>query len=279
MPSVPSVTMNGSMRPLVISRPCARPNRQPSTTANAMPASTTATGDARRPASAFIMRITQPAISAAIEPTDRSMPPLMMTKHMPTAMIPMKAVRVSTFIALSQVAKSPLSSVPAMHSSTSPTSGPAPSIRWRQRDVRADGGASPVVPRMALVSSGGMGDQLLFAELGGIERGLHDTRPHDDHAVAQADQLDELRRGDDHGAPLRGEPLAREEDVALGAHVDAARGLVEHHHARLGREHLRDGELLLVAARQRRGGRIERARADAEVGHRALERPPPRCAV
>ncbi len=54
--------------------------------------------------------ITLPAMSAAIEPTDRSMPPEMITKHMPTAMMPMKAVRVSTFIALSSVAKSPLSS-------------------------------------------------------------------------------------------------------------------------------------------------------------------------
>ena len=41
------------------------------------------------------------AISAAIDPTDKSMPPEMITKHMPTAMMPMKAVRVSTFITLS----------------------------------------------------------------------------------------------------------------------------------------------------------------------------------
>ena len=50
----------------------------------------------------FIKRMTHPAISAAIEPTERSMPPEMMTKHMPTAMMPMKAVRVSTFMALSK---------------------------------------------------------------------------------------------------------------------------------------------------------------------------------
>src|ERR1700745_2213028 len=61
-----------------------------------------------------------PAISAAIDPTDRSMPPEMITNVMPTAMIPMNDVRVSTFIMLSTVAKSRLSSVPAMHRTIRP---------------------------------------------------------------------------------------------------------------------------------------------------------------
>jgi hypothetical protein len=124
MPSVPRVTMKGSMRPRVMSRPCASPNAAPSTSAKAIPAATTASGGQPRGSSAFISRIMQPAISAAIEPTDRSMPPEMMTKHIPTAMMPMKAVRVSTFMALSTVAKSALRSAPAMHSSTRPTTGP-----------------------------------------------------------------------------------------------------------------------------------------------------------
>ena len=75
---------------------------------------------------AFINRIVQPAISAAIDPTDRSMPPDTITKHMPTEMMPIKAVRVSTFMALSSVAKFGFSSTPAMHSNTKPTMGPAP---------------------------------------------------------------------------------------------------------------------------------------------------------
>jgi hypothetical protein len=126
MPSVPSVTMNGSMPPRVISRPCARPNSAPSTSANPMPSAITDTGEPSDGARRFIRRIITPAMSAAIEPTERSMPPEMMTKHMPTAMMPMKAVRVSTFITLSSVAKSPLSAVPAMHSTTSPSNGPKP---------------------------------------------------------------------------------------------------------------------------------------------------------
>jgi hypothetical protein len=52
------------------------------------------------------------------------MPPETITKVMPTAMMPMKAVRVSTFIMLSMVAKSGFSRPPAMHSRTSATTGP-----------------------------------------------------------------------------------------------------------------------------------------------------------
>lgn len=50
----------------------------------------------------------------------------MMTKVIPTAMMPMNDVRVSTFMALSKVAKSPLSMVPPTQSAISPISGPTP---------------------------------------------------------------------------------------------------------------------------------------------------------
>ena len=107
-----------------------------------MPTSTAATGLPTIGATQFITMIMQPAMSAAMEPTERSMPPEMMTKHMPTAMMPMKAVRVSTFIALSQVAKSGLSKVPAMHSNTRPTMGPASRRNCRRGWRPWVGGAS-----------------------------------------------------------------------------------------------------------------------------------------
>src|SRR5690606_19200234 len=135
----------------------------------------------------FITRMVTPAMSAAMEPTDRSMPPEMMTKHMPTAMMPMKAVRVSTFRALSTVANSPLSSVPATHSSSRPSRGPNAGSRRARR--RAAGGTGSVDRAVGSVRSGGMGDELLFAELGGAERGLQPAAAHHRHAVAQADQL------------------------------------------------------------------------------------------
>ena len=141
-----------------------------------------------------------PAISAAIDPTDRSMPPEMMTKHMPMEMIPMKAVRVSTFIRLPQVAKSGFSAVPITSSSTSPTTGPkrcgskrrfalrgaARSPRPSVAGVGADVGPAGICPD-------GMGNQLLFAEpVGGHGRG-HPTPAHHDHPVAEPDQFDQFR--------------------------------------------------------------------------------------
>ncbi len=125
-----------------------------------------------------------PAISAAIDPTDRSMPPEMITKVMPTAMMPMNEVRVSTFIRLSSVAKSRLSSVPTMHNTISPTSGPSAYRRCAKRNARPDWTAS--------VGAGRMGDQLLFGQMLERERGLQASRAHHGNAVTQADQLDQF---------------------------------------------------------------------------------------
>src|SRR5450755_2334965 len=282
MPSVPSVTMKGSIRPLVISRPCASPNRPPSTSANSAPSSTMSTGEATCGSSAFIARITLPAISAAIEPTDRSMPPPMITKLMPIAMIPMNAVRVSTFMALSQVAKPGLSKVPAMQSAIRPTSGPRLCARCLHafdlaaRRAPASGGAigamgaSPAATGV-LVGAGRMGDQSLFGQSVGIERRLDLAGAHDHHPMAKPDQLDQLRGDDDHAAPFGRQALDQEIDVALGPDVDATGRLVEHDHPRAGLQHLRDGQLLLVAARKLRcaDGRV--AGADAEVADRLLQ--------
>ncbi len=58
------------------------------------------------------------------------------------------------------------------------------------------------------------------------------ARAHHRDAMAQADQLDQFGGNDDHRAPLRGETMNQEIDVAFRADVDAARRLVEHDHAR-----------------------------------------------
>ena len=50
--------------------------------------------------SQFITMIITPAITAAIEPTDRSSPPAVMTKVAPMAMMPMNDERASTLVRL-----------------------------------------------------------------------------------------------------------------------------------------------------------------------------------
>ena len=186
-------------------RPCARPKTAPSTSAKAIPSMTTPTVENPDIPRRFIKRMTHPAISAAIDPTERSMPPEIMTKHMPTAMMPIKAVRVSTFMPLSNVAKSRFSSVPATHSSARPAIGPIPCRRAHQ-DRPA---ASPAVPRAGasggccclggvlggsgcIVCSRRVRYQCLFAQMFGIEGGLQAARPHHGDAVAQADQFNQL---------------------------------------------------------------------------------------
>lgn len=103
---------------------------------------------------------------------------------MPTAMMPMKAVRVSTFIRLSKVAKSPLSKVPAMHSDNKPSTGPKPLMRAPNRAI-----GDTVVS----VRAGCMGNQLLFGQVVSRQGGLQGAGAHHRDSVAQADQFDQFR--------------------------------------------------------------------------------------
>ena len=76
-----SVTMNGSRRKRVEMTPCSAPKAAPQTTTNSR------VGIRPQPAVVMIVAVsTLDRLSSA--PTDRSMPAVMMTKVMPTAMMP-----------------------------------------------------------------------------------------------------------------------------------------------------------------------------------------------
>ena len=162
---------------------------------------------AERRRSAFISRITQPAISAAIEPTDRSMPPEMMTKHMPTAMMPMKAVRVSTFIALSsggEIAVEQRAGDAQQHQADDRAE--AVQARPRSPDAPAGracgrGGPAPAGVRVRCRWHG----RSAPLRSGVRRRAWPAAGPRASRdAVAQADQLHQLGRDDDHGHAPRG---------------------------------------------------------------------------
>jgi hypothetical protein len=68
--------------------------------------------------------IITPAITAAIEPTDRSIPPAVMTKVAPTAMIPIKAERVRRLVMFPSLRNAGFSRKPITHSRSSATAGP-----------------------------------------------------------------------------------------------------------------------------------------------------------
>ena len=135
MPMVPSVTMKGSMRPKVTIRPFARPQAALTAMAASMPSGERAHSP---PPRLLRVRIIMPAVSAAMEPTERSSPPPAITKVAPTAMMAMKAERVTTFSRFDAVRKSGLMSAPAID----------------QHDQRDEGRERPHVDvELALVSA------------------------------------------------------------------------------------------------------------------------------
>ena len=77
---------------------------------------------------AFITKIISPAIKAAIEPTERSSPPAVITKVMPTAMIPMKADRASTLVMFAALRKFEFISAPISSKTTKAMIGPRTDI-------------------------------------------------------------------------------------------------------------------------------------------------------
>ena len=92
MPMVPSVTMNGTMPSLVTSKPFSAPKSAP----DATPPSADRAGP--MPARSITAVITD--ASAMTEPTDRSMPPLTITRVIPVAPSPTMTVWVATVFKL-----------------------------------------------------------------------------------------------------------------------------------------------------------------------------------
>ena len=88
---------------------------------------------------------------------------------------------------------------------------------------------------------------------------------HDEDPVRERQDLVQLERDEQHGAPLVAlldEPPVDELDRA---DVEAARRLRGEQHARVAADLAREHDLLLVAARQRRSARLRAAAADVEL--------------
>ena len=71
---------------------------------------------------------------------------------------------------------------------------------------------------------------------------------HHQNAVAHADQFGQFGRDDDDADAAARQVAQDAVDFGLGADIDAARRLVEEDYLWVDREHLGDGDLLLVAA-------------------------------
>ena len=94
---------------------------------------------------------------------------------------------------------------------------------------------------------------------------------HHDHAVAQPLELERVARGDDDRHAAGGDLAQDAVDLGARADVDALRRLVGDEDRRLGEHRARHHDLLLVAAGERRDGRLERRRLDRQLGELALD--------
>src|SRR5581483_7113413 len=114
-------------------------------------------------------------------------------------------------------------------------------------------------PRKARGNSGSRGRSFFLPE----RRGHHDVRltlarqrrdhraaAHHADAIAHADDFGQVARDQQHGEAVLREAADDLVDLALRADVDALRRLVEDQQPRPGREPPREGNLLLVAARE-----------------------------
>src|SRR6056297_6026 len=263
MPSVPSVTMNGSILPRVMVMPLNVPAASPNSSANTMPSPSTASGGSPVASIAFMNRIMAPARNAAMEPTERSIPPAMITNVEPTAMMPMNALRVSTLKMFVDDRNAGFISEPTITSATRPRSGVSvcQGIRRLGRAVAvASGGVVMKVP--LLLESGRVLHDLVLVDVVAVQDPGDPPRAHHDDAVAEADDLRQLAADHDHRDAALGELMDEEVDLALRADVDAARGLVQDQDPGIAQQDLGDDQLLLVAAGQLAGEGVQAADAD-----------------
>src|SRR5689334_9955896 len=231
--------MNGCRRSRVTSTPCAAPRAAPVTSA-AM--SATAGGQCH---STSIIDSSTPS-SAHMEPTDRSMPPVMMTR--PTPMLKMPYVPTSrlTFCRLSRLRNCGLASATSAQSTVS-SSATARSFLV-------------MVPARQRCSGYGQLHDRLRRALKAVQHAGDTTIVHDGHAIALGHDFLHVAADQHHCRAVVGEPADQPVDFCLRANVHPLRRLIEHDGARPQGEPFAEHDLLLVAAAQCADRRFDRWR-------------------
>src|SRR5450830_1914735 len=244
MAPVPRVTMNGAMRPLVVRVPTAHP--QP--TARAHPATSARMMDGMEPLKWFVVTSMRPPVIAAIEPTERSMPPVMMTNVMPTSMQPIEDTCLSTLPTV-LISKN-CGWRTSMNSSrtASATHGPYCSmLKLLMRSLSeslAGMGGSSFLEACCQEHDVFLVDVLPLDESGQL------TTTHDGNVIAQTDDFGKLWGDDNAGLALPGEVIDESVDHLLRVDVDTTCRFVEDHDLGLDLHGFGQRDFLLVAARQ-----------------------------
>ena len=203
--------------------------------------------------------------SAIIEPTDSSMPPVMMTKAWPIANRPNRPIRLAVLARLIGDRKRGL-----MNGHDAPTTRIS---RSRPRSFFSMTSRPPPRCRSRCPTA----SRSTFSSLNSSRSRKPAIRPSCITAmrsltpITSSMSLEIISTATPASASAAHQPV----DLGLGADVDAARRLVEDHHLRLHRQPLGEHDLLLVAARQRADARVDRSAS----GCRAPRCCSRRCAV
>ncbi len=105
---------------------------------------------------------------------------------------------------------------------------------------------------LARIQAGGRENYVLRVHLRPLQLGFDRPAIHHQNAVAHADNLAQIARDEQDGFAAGRQLVDEGVNLRLGAHVDAARRLVENHDPRVALEPARQEGLLLVASAQRR---------------------------
>ena len=278
---VPSVTMNGSILPMVMIAPFSSPASAPTPRATTTPAASIAVSPSIAPE--LRNRIMILATSAAIDPTDRSSPPAEMTNVAPTAMMAMNEERVRTLSRLSTDRKLGLTSAPRRNSAASARNGATAVLLRNPRSFRGQNRACrqlfsyrSCVPRTVKFcfvdfDAGGVDDDFVLGHRLAHHFADDARRAHDKDAMADADEFLHFGGNDDHRLARLGEAGDEFVDLFLGPDIDAACRFVDDDDARLKKHHLGKEQFLLVAAGKLPGQKIAASGADHEIANGLVE--------
>src|SRR5215472_4090473 len=224
---IPRVGMKGcGRRRLVSSRPLITPR--------AVPAASAAGIASHGGVPAFSMRATSTQQKPRIDPTERSMPAVMMTASCPSPSRAFTADCRNTFVRLSMVRKCREAKLRVRHMIASPSSGlnrRRVAAKMPSRFVIVGAGLNSIGP-----SSGGQLHDALVAGIGARELPGDAPAVHDQDTIRQAENLFQLRGGEQDGRPASGERANQGVDLALGADIDAASGFVQQEHGGIGEQ-------------------------------------------
>src|SRR6266850_6353042 len=224
-------------------------------------------------------------------PTDRSMPPVMITNVQAMASTPLTAVDCRMLTMLSACKK--LGEATLKNAINASRLANASSF-WRVAGLKSVRFRMSITPGRVMVSAPG-GVEFMAGPPSGRLHGvalrgeLHDhflrglaagklagnaAFAHHDDSVAHAQYLGQLG-GDHHDRlALLGQRMEQLVDLALGADIDAARGLVEKQDVAVAQQPFRDHDLLLVAAGQQPHLLFDRRCLDLQLFDETLCRRP-----